>query len=44
MVADEKWTSLSIPKGTSSAYNKDKFAQPKRTEHFTDELLKNAEK
>ena len=44
MVADEKWASLSIPKGTSKTYNIEKFAQPKRMEHFTDELFKNADK
>ena len=44
MVCDEKWTSLSIPKGTSKSYNTEKFAQPKRMEHFTDELFKNADK
>jgi hypothetical protein len=44
MVAGEKWTSLSIPKGTSSTYNKEKFAQPKNMGHFTDELFKNANK
>lgn len=40
MVCNEKWTSLSIPRGNSEAYNADKFDQPKRTEHFTDELLR----
>ena len=44
MVVDKKWTSLSIPKGTSKTYNIEKFAQPKRTEHFTDELFENADK
>jgi hypothetical protein len=39
MVCNEHWTSLSIPRGTSTAYNAGKFAQPKRTEHFIDELL-----
>jgi hypothetical protein len=39
LVCDEKWVSLSIPKGNSQAYNSEKFAKPKRTEHFTDELL-----
>jgi len=39
MVCNKKWTSLSIPRGNSEVYNADKFAQPKRTEHFTDELL-----
>lgn len=40
MVRDGQWQSLSIPKGTSATYNANKFAQPKHTEHFTDELLK----
>ncbi|MDH4472175.1 MAG: DUF1572 domain-containing protein [Fluviicola sp.] len=39
LVCDEQWISLSIPKGNSQAYNSEKFAQPKRTEHFTDEIL-----
>ncbi len=36
MTQDEKWNSLSIPKGKSNEYNKDKFSKPKRKEHFTD--------
>lgn len=40
MIAGENWTSLSIPKGQSKAYNEKKFAQPKRIQHFTDEFLK----
>ena len=32
------WKSLSIPKGQSQQYNKEKFAKPKRKEHFTDEI------
>lgn len=40
LVCDEKWVSLSIPKGNSHAYNSEKFAKPKRTEHFTDEILR----
>lgn len=39
MVAGENWTSLSIPKGKSKEYNQQKFAQPKRIQHFTDEFL-----
>jgi hypothetical protein len=30
------WTSLSIPKGGSAAYNKEKSAGGKRIEHFTE--------
>jgi hypothetical protein len=40
LVQDENWKSLSIPKGNSKAYNKEKFDQPKSTQHFTDEYLK----
>jgi len=40
MIRDAQWVSLSIPKGASSSFNTAKFAQPRRTEHFTDELLK----
>ncbi|WP_215242451.1 DUF1572 domain-containing protein [Dyadobacter helix] len=40
MVQNEKWQSLSIPRGASSGYNADKFAQPQRKEHFTDEYRK----
>lgn len=43
MIRDEQWDSLSIPRGNSNAYNADKFAQPKRTEHFTDEYLNKKE-
>jgi hypothetical protein len=32
-----EWTSLSIPKGQSCQYNSDKFAQPKKKQHFTDD-------
>lgn len=39
MLLDDQWTSLSIPRGTSDTYNAGKFSQPKRKEHFTDELL-----
>ena len=39
MIKDENWKSLSIPKGASKTYNKEKFAQPKRIQHFTDEFL-----
>ena len=33
------FASLSIPKGESMAYNKNKFAAPKSKTHFTDEYL-----
>lgn len=38
MIQNEHWDSLSIPKGNSKSYNKDKFSKPKRKEHFTDDL------
>lgn len=40
MALDEKWASLSIPRGRSQDYNSEKFAQPKARTHFTDEYLK----
>ena len=40
LIRDEQWVSLSIPKGNSNQYNSEKFAKPKRTEHFTDEILR----
>lgn len=40
MVCGNQWKSLSIPRGKSAAFNADKFSQPKRIEHFTDEILK----
>ena len=39
MALDAHWQSLSIPRGNSQGYNAEKFAQPKRTAHFTDEYL-----
>jgi hypothetical protein len=44
MICNEKWISLSIPKGNSNTYNADKFSKPKHREHFTDEFLKNKPK
>ena len=41
MICNEKWQSLSIPRGTSRVYNADKFSTPKHNEHFTEEFLKN---
>ena len=38
MIQNENWNSLSIPKGKSKLYNKEKFSKPKRKEHFTDDL------
>lgn len=39
MSLNDKWTSLSIPKGNSKEYNTDKFSKKKRKQHFTDEYL-----
>ncbi|OIQ30438.1 MAG: hypothetical protein BM564_03465 [Bacteroidetes bacterium MedPE-SWsnd-G2] len=38
MIQNETWQSLSIPKGTSEQYNKEKFEKGKRTIHFTKDL------
>lgn len=38
MLKDNKWDSLSIPKGNSMEYNKQKFSQEKTKKHFTDDL------
>lgn len=43
-MAAKDWKSLSIPKGESTSYNKEKFSQPKRKEHFTDDLVKKFKK
>lgn len=40
MMCNDKWTSLSVPKGTSKDFNAQKFAQAKHKAHFTDEFLK----
>lgn len=40
MIKGSQWKSLSIPKGQSAAYNKERFSKPKRREHFTDQFLK----
>lgn len=40
IVKGSSWESLSIPKGQSKAYNKEKFNKPKHKEHFTDEFLR----
>jgi len=38
-VKKENWVSLSIPKGDSKKYNKEKFSRDKRRAHFTDEFI-----
>ena len=35
----QTWDSLSIPKGNSIQYNKEKFSMPPERKHFTDEFL-----
>jgi len=37
MIKGEDWQSLSIPKGASKSYNKNKFNQAKKKGHFTDD-------
>ena len=39
MLTAEGWSSLSIPRGQSQAYNAEKFEQPPQRTHFTDEYL-----
>jgi len=36
LIQDQDWETLSIAKGKSKEYNTEKFAEPRRTEHFTD--------
>lgn len=43
MICGKDWKNLSVPKGSPAAYNAEKFAQPKRKEHFTNETLKKKE-
>lgn len=38
LIKGEHWKSLSIPKGQSKAYNKDKFQHDKSRKHFTENL------
>lgn len=40
MLKGEEWSSLSIPRGSSQAFNAAKFEQPKQRGHFTDEFMK----
>lgn len=39
LIKNNEWTSLSIPKNGSKAYNAEKFSQDKKKGHFTDEYL-----
>ena len=38
MIKGKDWNSLSIPKGKSETYNKDKFSKAKGIRHFTEDL------
>lgn len=38
MLTNEKWQSLSIPKGNSEQYNQEKFSKNKVRKHFTEDL------
>jgi len=38
LIRSDEWESLSIPKGQSSTYNKEKFSKTKSKKHFTDDL------
>lgn len=40
MIQGDKWQSLTIPKGKSGTFNAEKFSQPKRQAHFSEEVLK----
>lgn len=44
MLADDNWQSLSIPRGNSTQYNAEKFAEAKGQRHFTDEFLTDKKK
>ena len=44
MLKKEPWTSLSIPKNSSTSYNSDKFSQEKSIKNFTDDELKKLNK
>ncbi|MES2761901.1 MAG: DUF1572 domain-containing protein [Bacteroidota bacterium] len=39
MILNEKWQSLSIPRGRSADYNSEKFSKKKHKEHFTNEYI-----
>jgi len=39
MIQGHKWVSLSIPKGQSKAFNREKFSKDKHSAHFTDDFL-----
>ncbi|MEO9964951.1 MAG: DUF1572 family protein [Reichenbachiella sp.] len=41
MIQDDRWNSLSIPRGQSSSYNKEMFSKEKERAHFTKDFLPN---
>jgi len=41
LIKGKEWTSLSIPKGSSKSYNREKFSKAKSRKHFTKEYLDN---
>ena len=41
MLLDNQWASLSIPRGNSSAFNRERFEHPKSIHHFTAEYFPN---
>jgi len=38
MIKDEQWKSLTIPKGESATFNKNKFSKGKHKGHFSDDI------
>jgi hypothetical protein len=38
MIKGDNWTSLSIPKGKSTDFNKEKFSKGKHKGYFTDDI------
>ncbi|GAA4278276.1 DUF1572 family protein [Aquimarina mytili] len=44
MIKNEEWQSLSIPKGKSASYNKERFSTPKHKAHYTDKLMDDGSK
>lgn len=40
MLKAASWKSLTVPKGQSEAFNKEKFAQAKQKKHFTDSFVR----
>jgi hypothetical protein len=44
MIKGIKWVSLSIPKGDSVPYNKDRFSEKREVKHFVDEYMSENDK